>query len=71
MTRSRSHWKLSLAAVSACVVIAGCGAGPRPVEVTEPWTSGDERALGIEDASAATGDSSEGVTVSDAAPPAQ
>jgi hypothetical protein len=38
-------------AKAACLalVFAGCGGGaPRAVEVTEAWTSGDERALGIE-----------------------
>jgi hypothetical protein len=31
------------------LAVAGCGAAPRPIEVTEPWTSGDEQALGIEE----------------------
>lgn len=32
------------------IVAVGCGATPAPVEVTEPWTAGDERALDIEQA---------------------
>lgn len=31
------------------LVVVGCGGGTRPIELTEPWTSGDERALGIEE----------------------
>ncbi len=31
------------------MTLTGCGGPPAPVEVTEPWTSGDERALGIEE----------------------
>ena len=38
-------------AVGLALVMAlgACGGPPAPVEVTEPWTSGDERALGIEE----------------------
>jgi hypothetical protein len=48
--------------------LVGCAGGPRPVEVTEPWTSGDERAVGIEEP-ASTSEAREGVSVSDAAAP--
>ena len=40
---------LVLLALASHLGLAGCGAGPRPTEVTEPWTSGDEHALGIEE----------------------
>lgn len=45
------------------VLVAGlgaCGGRPVPVEVTEPWTSGDERALGIEEQPAASSDDAPG-----------
>ncbi|MBX7192140.1 MAG: hypothetical protein K1X94_08790 [Sandaracinaceae bacterium] len=29
---------------------AGCGGGPRRTEVTEPWTSGDEAAVAVAEA---------------------
>jgi hypothetical protein len=34
------------------LLLAGCGSTPAPTEVTEPWTSGDEVALGIEEPAA-------------------
>lgn len=43
----RSGMTIGLLAALA-LAAAGCGSAPRAVEVTEVWTSGDERALGIE-----------------------
>jgi hypothetical protein len=41
--------KVGLAVLCAVLALVGCGgSAPRPVEVTEAWSSGDERALGIE-----------------------
>ncbi|MBN8617040.1 MAG: hypothetical protein J0L92_41050 [Deltaproteobacteria bacterium] len=38
-----------LLSISFSLGVMGCGAAPRPIEVTEPWTTGDEQALGIEE----------------------
>lgn len=61
----RSGMTIGLAALA--LATAGCGSAPRAVEVTEVWTSGDEHALGIEEARA-EGSSTEGATPD--APPA-
>ncbi len=57
----------ALASLSVLLSLAACGGGPRPVEVTEPWTSGDERALGIEEPRAAEAEQGGPVAI-DAAP---
>lgn len=48
--------------------LGACGGRPVPVEVTEPWTSGDERALGIEEEPAAPSDAGPAEGQGDARP---
>ena len=53
MTRKTARY----VALGAGLWLVGCGGrSPRAVEVTEAWTSGDERALGIEETPAPSED---------------
>jgi len=51
MTTQRTR-ALTVLALCLATTLAGCGGPPAPIEVSEPWTSGDERALGIEEPAA-------------------
>lgn len=76
----RMHaWTRSIVLVLSAFGLAGSGLGcgsaaPRPTEVTEPWTSGDERAVGIDDTGATPAEeqaaSDDGAAGTDTAAPA-
>lgn len=50
-SRAALPWRacaVACAILCAAACWGGCGGGAQVVEVTEPWTSGDERVLGLE-----------------------